>query len=85
MNWGLVYSNRARRDIRSLDPSVARRVFQSLERLAQTGYGDVTRLHGQEKEWRLRVGQWRVRLTFESESHVIRVFRVLRCSQAYRE
>ena len=46
-------------------------------RLADAGQGDVVKLRGYEGEWRLRVGVWRVRFTFEHETHTIRVLRVL--------
>ena len=52
--------------------------------LAGTGHGDVVKLRGYEGEWRLRVGQWRVRLAFEHETRTIRVLRVLHRREAYR-
>jgi mRNA-degrading endonuclease RelE of RelBE toxin-antitoxin system len=36
------------------------------------------------REWRLRVGDWRVRFTFDDEQRVIVVLRVLPRGRAYR-
>lgn len=84
MTWQVVLTDQARRDLRRLDHQAAARVVRALERLAQTSYGDLRHLHGQEQEWRLRVGDWRVRLCLESQTNTIRVFRVLHRREAYR-
>jgi hypothetical protein len=52
--------------MRRLDPPTQERVRQALSRLAATGQGDVRRLQGLEEEYRLRVGDWRVRFRFEA-------------------
>ena len=44
--------------------SVATRILDALARLADTGQGDVTRLQGVSDEWRLHVGDWRVRFRY---------------------
>ena len=74
----------ARRDIRRLDSPVARRVVVSVVEFAESGRGDVIKLQGTEMEWRLRVGDWRVRFTFTDQGHTIMILRVLHRSQAYR-
>ena len=84
MRWEIVLAPAARRDLRGLTASVARRVGAALDRLAETGRGDVTKLQGQDREWRLRVGDYRVRLTFEPQTSTIRVLRVRHRREAYR-
>jgi len=70
-------------DMAALDEGVARRVQQAMERFARTGAGNVKRLQGIEPpEFRLRVGDWRVR--FHRESEIIRVLRVRNRREAYR-
>ncbi len=55
-----------------------------LETFASTGHGDVKKLKGSDREYRLRVGDWRVR--FERlEAGVYRVLRVLHRREAYRQ
>jgi mRNA-degrading endonuclease RelE of RelBE toxin-antitoxin system len=56
-----------------------------LERLAETQQADVIRLTATEPEWRVRVGDWRVRLVYDFEQRVIRVERTRHRSQAYRD
>lgn len=85
MTWHIAYSGRARRELRSLDPSVAKRVLQALDRLASQQYGDVQRVRGQAQQWRLRVGDWRVFFSYEPQEQTIRVLRIRHRSQAYRE
>lgn len=65
MSWTVVLTASAQRDLRRLDPPVATRILDALARLADTGQGDVTRLQGVSDEWRLRVGDWRVRFRYD--------------------
>ncbi len=61
---GWVFTTRARRDFRRIDPPVQRRITDALDRLvADPPQGDVIKLAGTDDEWRLRVGDWRVRFT----------------------
>ena len=84
MNWRVIWSERARRDLRRLDPSVTQRVMRAIERLAEAGIGDVRRLHGYESQWRLRVGAWRVLFTMDPASGFLVIVRVLPRGSAYR-
>jgi len=54
---------------------IARRVRQAVERFADTGAGNVKRLQGIDPpEYRLRVGDYRVRFHQEGETiHILRV------------
>jgi mRNA-degrading endonuclease RelE of RelBE toxin-antitoxin system len=50
------------RDLAALNKGIARRIKQAVERFAGTGAGNVKRLQGVDPpEYRLRVGDWRVR------------------------
>ena len=66
-----------------LDRGIARRVKQSVERFAETGAGDVKRLKDIDPpEFRLRVGDYRVR--FHQENDTVRILRVRNRREAYR-
>ena len=84
MRWRLRWAPRAEADVAGLERQIRERVLVALERLADTGLGDVARLQGHDREWRLRVGDYRVRLTFDSRAQDIRVLRVLHRREAYR-
>jgi mRNA-degrading endonuclease RelE of RelBE toxin-antitoxin system len=53
---------RALKEARNLDPQVRARIVAAIERFASKGIGDVLQLEDvHPPEWRLRVGDWRVR------------------------
>lgn len=84
MSWGLVWSERARKDLRRLDRQAADRVVRALERYAETEHGDVKRLqHVDPPTWRIRVGELRVLVRLVEGQ--IRVQRVLPRASAYRD
>ena len=81
--WRVEITGRARRDLRRLDPPVRERIYESLERLvADPPAGDVVKLTGSE-EWRLRVGDWRVRFGLDRAARTVVVLRVLPRGRAY--
>ena len=84
MRWGVIWRSRARSDIAALEPQVQRRVMQSIDRLSETGYGNIKKLHGNIPEWSLRVGSWRVILTFDYANNTFTVVRVQHRREVYR-
>jgi mRNA interferase RelE/StbE len=62
---------------------MAMRIFAALHRFAETGDGDVRKLRGQSGELRLRVGDYRVRFSQESDES-LRIHAVLHRKDAYR-
>ncbi len=82
---GWIFSARAGRDFKRLDPPVKRLIVSALDRLAgDPPAGDVVKLANAD-EWRLRVGDWRVRFERDTETGVIYVLRVLPRGRAYRD
>lgn len=82
--WRVEFAPSARKDLRRLDRQVQQRIVHALDRLA-TGArlsGDVRRLAGS-TEYRLRVGDWRVRFELDSDRLLITVLRVLPRGRAY--
>ena len=79
-------TSRAERDLRGIDRRVATRIVQAIRRFADTDHGDVTKLRATDRpEWRLRVGQYRVRFAFSSDGTAILILRVLPRGRAYRD
>lgn len=77
------WTGQALQDMAALDKTIARRVSQTLGRFAATGAGNVKRLQGIDPpEFRLRVGDWRVR--FHEDAGTLRVLRVRNRREAYR-
>ena len=84
-NGGWAFTARAGRDFKRLDRPVQRRVVDALDRLTDDPpAGDVVKLVNTD-EWRLRVGDWRVRFTRDGETGVVYVMRVLPRGRAYRD
>jgi mRNA interferase RelE/StbE len=77
------WSPQAQNDARKLDRAVARRIFAALDRYAETGYGDLVRLEGVRDEYRLRVGDWRVRMRLEAPDLAV-ILRIRHRREAYR-
>ena len=60
-DWRYILTPQARRDTRRLDRAVRQRVFDALDNYVAEHRGNVRKLTGREDEWRLRMGDWRVR------------------------
>ena len=87
MRRELRWSPPAERDLEQIGrhgPQVARRIFHATTQYAETGHGDVVKLSGQGRLYRLRVGDWRVIFTYEDGGFVVLALRVLNRRDAYR-
>ncbi|RKZ72581.1 MAG: hypothetical protein DRR19_31960 [Candidatus Parabeggiatoa sp. nov. 1] len=84
MSWTIFVTSAAERDITQLSESVRQAVIQAIDRLADNpSLADIRKIRGHKNEWRLRVGRWRVRFTFVSKTHTIKILRVLPRKSAY--
>lgn len=85
--WTVELSRRALRDLRRLDPPIRARVLDAIQGLKfDPPVGDITRMVGvTPPEWRLRVGDWRIRFKRDVDAHTIQVLRVLPRGRAYRD
>ena len=83
--WGYVLTPQSRRDLRRLDLSVRLRIFDALDLYVAERRGDVRKLRGKLDEWRLRVGQWRVRFRPDYTNRVLVKLCVLPRGRAYRD
>ena len=84
MSWQIVWTPRALKDARKLDPQIRERIVSAVERFASTGTGDVLQLEDvHPPEWRLRVGDWRVRFQKDPAGPSLLILRVLPRDKAY--
>ena len=84
MPGNLEWTNRAIKDMERLPSRDRDYVIRGLDRLAETRQGDIRQLHGPTTEWRLRVGDWRVRFSLLSSGNIL-ILRVQNRREAYRE
>jgi mRNA interferase RelE/StbE len=84
--WRVEFARAAQRDLRRLDPPIRRRVLAAIEGLlADPPHGDIKRLTGTDGEYRLRVGDWRIRFTRHPNQQIVLIERVLPRGRAYRD
>lgn len=76
------WTNRAVKDIGEVNPKDRASIIQALDTLLETRQGDILKLHGATREWRLRVGDWRVRFSFLDNGNIL-ILRVLDRREAY--
>jgi mRNA-degrading endonuclease RelE of RelBE toxin-antitoxin system len=85
VSWRIVWSTRAERDFGKLTAPIRERVADALRRYAETEQGDVVRLQGVvPPEWRLRMGDYRLRFRLDFPAGTLEVLRVLPRDKAYR-
>lgn len=81
--WTYLVTPPARRDLRRLDRPIKRRIVDALDNFVANPRAGDTRKLANSDEWRLRVGDWRVRFNFDDKTHTIIVTRVLPRGRAY--
>jgi mRNA interferase RelE/StbE len=83
MNWTLVWTRSAVRDLQRVPPKDRERIRAAVRQLAETGQGDIKKLEGAGDEYRLRVGKWRVRFTYVKAAHELWVLEVFDRKEGY--
>jgi mRNA interferase RelE/StbE len=79
----VVWSDRAKANLRAIEQPTALRILHALARMLATGEGDVKRLRDADPpEFRLRVGDYRVRFLDSDDS--IEILSVRHRREAYR-
>ncbi len=79
MPWQRELARRAIRDLEGLPDRDREAVEAALDRLvANPGSVDLVKLRGSEREWRIRVGNWRVFIELDNTVGMIRILRVRR-------
>jgi len=79
------WTDRALKDVARLDRRTRERIVTAVERLAESGRGDIRRLQGAREEiFRLRIGDWRLLFSENREAATLVVRRVLPRGSAYQ-
>lgn len=85
--WSYTVLPAAERALHRLDATVRERILTALRRLIEhpAGLGgDVRKLQAHEDEWRLRIGDWRVRFVRDPATRTITVLAVAPRGRPYR-
>jgi mRNA-degrading endonuclease RelE of RelBE toxin-antitoxin system len=82
-NKTVIWSPKARADLRAIDRTQAMQILETLDRYLSTGAGDVIQLQPPRTEFRLRAGDYRVMFVPKGEAS-IEVMRVRHRREAYR-
>lgn len=86
MRWSVEWRRRALADLAALEPQNQQRVAEAIERMAADDQRrGLKKLQGRNDEWRMRVGDWRVRLTLNYSDNILTVLRVRHRREVYRE
>jgi mRNA interferase RelE/StbE len=85
--WRVEITRPAERDIGRLDRPVRERILIAIEGLTgDSPAGDIKRMSGvTPPQWRLRVGDRRVRFNRDAEARTVLILRVLPRGRAYRD
>lgn len=86
-DWRVEITRPAARDIKRLDAPVGHRILAALDGLeVDPPAGDIKRLTATKPpQWRLRVGDWRIRFTRDNATRTVLILRVLPRGRAYRD
>ena len=82
MEWSIVWTDQAARDLSTLDPSIARRTARRLEQVADNPIHFIVRLVGSD-EHKLRIGDYRLLVALDPDARTIVVQRVDHRSRVY--
>ena len=83
--WRVVVTGRAERELKRLPAKDQGRIRSAMDALTTGPGGDLRKLRGTEDEWRLRVGDWRIRFRIDFSARVVVILRVLPRGSAYRD
>ena len=84
MSYAVLFATRAARDLRRLPPPAARRVIAALKALARDPRPTGSRKLTASDEWRIRVGDHRIRYRIHDPTRQITVTRIAHRRDVYR-
>ncbi len=85
MNWRIQWSKSAIRDMKKVNEPDKSRIWETLEKLIeQPQQADIKKLKGKAGEYRLRVGEWRIRFRADSNNRVYLIIHVQHRRDVYK-
>jgi mRNA interferase RelE/StbE len=76
-NYSVAFTSSAEKELKKLSSDLAARIFPRLEKLASNPRPvGCKKLKGGEKEWRIRIGDYRVVYTIDDKKLLVEVTRV---------
>jgi mRNA interferase RelE/StbE len=87
MTFSVIYTTRARRDLRNLPPDIARICIRAISKIKEDPFSFVKKLKGSKKAplYSLRIGEFRAILSIEDDRLVVFVLEVGHRSTIYRK
>ena len=85
-SYEIRWKGSAERDLRNIDPQQILRVIQAIESLVDNPFPSQCRkLRGSERDYRIRVGDYRVIYQVDVKAKVVTIYHVRHRREAYRK
>ena len=86
MSYSIVISKSVQKQINDLPSQIRNRVVEKIQGLAQEPRpSDVVKLKGSGKEYRIRIGDYRIRYEIDDSSHIIKLLQCKHRRDVYRK
>ena len=84
-NYKIYWKKSAEKDLLSLDKKIVPRIIDNIESLAKNPFPIYTRkLHGTNKVYRIRVGNYRIVYLIDTEENIIIIYYIRHRKEVYR-
>jgi mRNA interferase RelE/StbE len=87
MTFSVIYTSRARKDLRQLPPRIAQKCIRSISKIKDDPFPFVKKLKGSKQAplYSLRIGEYRAIMSFEDDRLVVFVLEIGHRSSIYRK
>ncbi|MGI8500275.1 MAG: type II toxin-antitoxin system RelE family toxin [Hassallia sp.] len=86
MSYAIVISKSVQKQIDNLPNDVALRVIEKIQNLASQARPDgIVKLKGSDNEYRIRIGDYRVRYEIDDESQLVQILQCKHRKDVYRK
>ena len=85
MTYTVQFRHGIERETRGIPARELQQILAAIRRYSETGHGNVSAMKGKPGQYRLRVGDWRVRFAIDHSSNELVVQHILNRREAYRD